>query len=84
MDRLTMLMTRQIAVVVVACLVWVAPVVADDLRCDFQDYRAQAGLRADLTDEVLTLTWNGDPGREVRLRLTLNERSRATPRWHRH
>ena len=84
MDRLTMSMTRQIAVVVVACLVWVVPVVADDLRCDFQDYRAQAGLRADLTDEVLTLTWNGDPGREVRLRLTLNERSRATPRWHRH
>ena len=79
MNRLTMSMTRRIAVVVVACLVWVAPAVADDLRCDFQGYRAQAGLTADLTEEVLTLTWNGDPGRQVRLRLTVDD---GVPTFH--
>ena len=68
-----MSMTRQITIVSVACLAWAAPAVADELRCDVQGYRAQAGLTADLTEEVLTLTWNGDPGQQVRLRLRVDD-----------
>ncbi|MCH7749797.1 MAG: hypothetical protein IH939_17055 [Acidobacteria bacterium] len=68
-----MSMTRQVTIVSVACLAWAAPAVADELRCDVQGYRAQAGLTADLTEEVLTLTWNGDPGQQVRLRLRVDD-----------
>jgi len=42
-----MSMTCQTAVVAVACPVWVAAVVADDLRCDFQGHRARAGPTAE-------------------------------------
>ena len=55
------------------CLSWAVPATADELRCNFQGYRVQTGLTADLTEEVLTLIWNGDPGQQVRLRLSVDE-----------
>ena len=49
---------------------------ADPLACDLSDYRAQPGLTAALAEDALTLTWDGDRGHEVRLRLGID---RGTP-----
>ena len=43
---------------------------ADPLNCDLTGYRAAPGLTATVAGETLTLTWDGDRGQEVRLRLT--------------
>ena len=64
---------QRLITAVAAYLAWTVPAVADELRCDFQGYRAQAGLTADLAEDVLTVTWNGDPGRQVRLRLAVHD-----------
>lgn len=41
------------------------------LNCNLDDYSAQQGLTASVSDERLTLTWAGDSGSTIRLRLSL-------------
>lgn len=42
---------------------------ADPLRCNLSGYRPQSGLEAASSNDLLTLTWDGDAGQQVRLRL---------------
>jgi hypothetical protein len=62
---------------------------AEPVRCDLTDYKASKGLTAVVADDLLVLSWQGDRGREVRMRLAVGEgrpvirdlaiRSPATP-----
>lgn len=45
----------------------------DPLHCNMEQYRAQPGLTALVSEEALTLTWNGDPGSEMRMRLVIDQ-----------
>jgi hypothetical protein len=38
----------------------------EPLACDLREYKAQAGLTAALSDDVLTLSWHGERGHELR------------------
>jgi hypothetical protein len=49
---------------------------ADPLDCDLRDYRPESGLEATVAADLLTVTWQGDSGREVRVRYALD---RAQP-----
>jgi len=40
--------------------------------CDLRDYKAMAGLTAANGPNGLAVAWNGDPGREVRMRLAID------------
>lgn len=44
---------------------------ADPLTCTLTGYKAMPGLSASVADNALTLTWEGDRGHELRMRLTL-------------
>ncbi|MSO83781.1 MAG: hypothetical protein EXQ53_10885 [Acidobacteria bacterium] len=44
---------------------------ADPLTCNTSAYRAAPGLTAASANDMLTVTWNGDQGQELRLRLTV-------------
>ena len=58
--------------VLACCLVLAAaPAYADPLTCTLTGYKAQSGLSAAVADNVLTLTWDGERGQELRLRFTL-------------
>src|SRR5262245_5666269 len=49
---------------------------ADPLDCNLTAYRPLVGLQAEVSDDVLTLTWAGDPpGWRVRLRLAIDNRT---------
>ena len=39
---------------------------ADALRCDMTGYSPQAGLQASLAENILTASWQGDPGMQLR------------------
>src|SRR5882672_1032117 len=64
---------------------------ADPLTCSLTGYKAVAGLTAAVSDNTLTVTWDGDKNAEVRLRFTLNDgaptirdlavRSRSAQQW---
>jgi hypothetical protein len=54
-----------------ACLI-AAALHADPLTCSLDRYKAAQGLTASLTGDALTVTWEGDNHRELRLRLTIN------------
>ena len=45
---------------------------ADPLTCNMNGYKATPGLTAAIADNVLTIAWNGDTNREVRLRFALD------------
>lgn len=59
------------AVYLTAPLVFVSPAAADPLTCSLTAYRQTTGLTAAVSGEVLTTTWDGDAGQQVRLRLAL-------------
>ncbi|HKT79808.1 MAG TPA: hypothetical protein VJP86_06280, partial [Vicinamibacterales bacterium] len=44
---------------------------ADPLNCNLSGYRQAAGLVASQSNNLLTVTWDGDRGEEVRLRFSL-------------
>ena len=48
-----------------------SPAGADPLTCDLSAYKAVPGLAASLASDVLTATWTGDAGQELRLRFSL-------------
>ncbi len=64
---------------------------ADPLTCNLTGYKAVAGLTAAVSDNTLTVTWDGDKNAEVRVRFTLNDgaptirdlavRSRSAQQW---
>jgi len=45
---------------------------ADGLTCNLAEYKAAPGLIAAVADDTLTVTWDGDRDREVRIRFTIN------------
>jgi hypothetical protein len=53
----------------VLCALAVPVASADPLSCNLSAYRPAANLTAAQANDVLTVTWDGDPGQEVRLRL---------------
>ena len=59
------------AACLVAFVVCASPAAADPLTCNLADYRQMPGLTAASAGDVLTTTWEGDPGQQVRLRLTV-------------
>lgn len=70
-------MTRAISIVVVAgALTMLTPraLRADPLRCDLPASADRvAGLVAEAAGDVLTLSWEGEPGQLVRLRLAIEQ-----------
>jgi hypothetical protein len=44
-------------------------VAADPLTCNLADYKAAPGLTAGIADEALVVTWDGENGAELRMRL---------------
>src|SRR2546423_2749680 len=44
---------------------------ADPLNCDLTQYRAMPGLSASVADNVLSVTWQGDAGTELRARFAI-------------
>ena len=48
---------------------------ADPLTCDLTRYKAAAGLSAALAGDLLTVTWSGDHGEDVRLRFGVEQRA---------
>ena len=59
------------AVCLIALLVVVSPATADPLTCSLAEYRQTTGLTAAVAGDVLTTTWDGDAGQQVRLRLAV-------------
>ena len=49
-----------------------SPAWADPLSCNLADYRSASGLTAAVANDALTVTWDGDTGQQVRLRLTID------------
>ena len=69
---------------------------ADPLTCNLSGYKAMSGLTAGVADDILTVTWDGDNGTELRMRFAIEgwhaddsraggpeERRRSGPRWRR-
>ena len=59
------------AVCIAALVVCASSAAADPLTCNLTDYRSTAGLNAAVASDVLTTTWDGDAGQQVRLRLAV-------------
>jgi hypothetical protein len=59
------------AVCLIALLVFVSPAAADPLTCSLAEYRQSPGLTAAVAGDVLDVTWDGDAGQQVRLRLAV-------------
>ena len=55
-----------------ALLCGVSPAQAQTLNCSLTGYQAAPGLSAAVAGDTLALTWDGDPGQEVRLRLMIS------------
>lgn len=54
-----------------ALLFGASPAQAEPLSCSLTGYQSSPGLTAAVADDTLALTWDGDPGQEVRLRLMI-------------
>jgi hypothetical protein len=54
-------------------------VYADPLNCNLAEYKAQPGLAAKVADNALDVTWAGDNGADLRMRLGID---RGTPTIH--
>jgi len=61
----------RVAVLTIACLAAASSLRADPLTCNMAGYKAAQGLAATLSDNVLTATWDGDRGSQLRMRLVL-------------
>jgi hypothetical protein len=59
------------AVCLAALLVCASTAAADPLTCTLSEYRSAVGLTAAVAGDVLTATWDGDAGQQVRLRLAV-------------
>ncbi len=46
----------------------------DALNCNLFGYEAKEGLTATVANDLLTVTWEGDPNNEVRLRFTIENK----------
>ena len=46
---------------------------AEPLRCDLTLYKPSKGLTAAIAEGLLVVSWQGDRGRELRMRLTVSE-----------
>jgi hypothetical protein len=54
-----------------AAILVAVPVSADPLNCSLTGYKPIPGLAAVVAADELSVTWDGNPGREVRLRLAI-------------
>src|SRR5215470_12938295 len=62
---------RIVAAVTVTMALFASPLIADPSTCNLSGYKAQSGLTAAVSDNTLTLTWDGERSEEVRMRLTV-------------
>ena len=46
---------------------------SDRISCDMSQYQRRAGLVAEMEQNTLTVTWDGEKGTELRLRLAVND-----------
>ena len=51
---------------------WATTALADPLACDLSGYQAQKGLTAVAEKDLLTVTWQGAGGSEVRARYAID------------
>ncbi|MBI3265346.1 MAG: hypothetical protein HYZ58_19630, partial [Acidobacteria bacterium] len=58
----------RISTLAVAVWLWASAAFADPLTCRLTDYKPVQGLTAAVAEDVLTVTWDGDNGAELRLR----------------
>ena len=65
-------MLRPVLGVLMLRLLTSANLQADPLTCDMSQYRPTKGLVAVLEQEILTVTWEGEQGAELRLRLAID------------
>ncbi len=70
---LRMKMVRSILLVAVIGFSTFKASAQDALNCDLSGYEAKEGLTAVVDNENLTVTWQGDPGNEVRLRFGISK-----------
>ena len=68
LPRLTFTGHRLLPALVGALLLGVRIAQADPLNCNLAEYKAAPGLRADVADNSLVVTWEGDNHAELRLR----------------
>src|SRR4029450_11913947 len=64
--------TMRIGTVAVALVLIASAVSADPLNCTLTAYKPARGLTAAVADEMLTVTWEGDKGAELRLRFDID------------
>lgn len=50
-----------------------APLRSDELNVNMEEYRAQPGLKASVDGEVLTILWDGEGNRKLRIRFALKD-----------
>ena len=63
---------RVVTPVLAIAVLFIAPAIrASELNCNLTDYKAAPGLTAAVDGKALVLTWDGDKGSEVRMRLTI-------------
>jgi hypothetical protein len=74
--RVAMKATLRTALASVAALFVASAVHADSLNCTLIGYTAAPGLTASVANDTLTVSWNGDNGAELRMRLGVD---RGTP-----
>src|SRR5216110_2499967 len=58
--------------VAIALLASTAPAYADPLSCDLKQYTSQQGLAAAVQQDSLLITWAGERGTSLRLRLGID------------
>ena len=63
---------RQYLALIATLISVTAATQGDALNCSLADYMAQPGLTATVSGETLTLTWEGDPENEMRLRFVID------------
>jgi hypothetical protein len=64
-------MKRVIVTLVTLAMASASGLFADGLSCDLSQYTAQSGLTAAVAADALVVTWNGDRGTELRMRLAV-------------
>jgi len=62
----------QVLIPVVVALAVTAAAAADPLKCDVKDYKAAAGLSANVEQDLLVVSWTGQGGAELRARYAID------------
>src|SRR3982751_6519300 len=64
--------SRRVVVATMFVALCAASASADPLSCTVSGYKATAGLTAAVADNALVVTWEGEKGAELRMRLAID------------